>query len=181
MKISVYVATSLDGFIAKQNGELDWLPASSGQEDYGYADFMAEIDALVMGRATFEKVLTFAAWPYGEKPVFVLSNRPLKLPPSLVGRVRVMPGSPQEIIQAIADWPLPDGRRIEHIYLDGGRTIQGFLREGLVDQLILTRAPVLLGGGLPLFGPLQGEVRLRHVETRAYPDGLVQSRYAVEK
>jgi len=180
MKISIYVATSLDGFIAKENGELDWLPAPSG-EDYGYADFMAEVDALVMGRATFEKVLTFADWPYGEKPVFVLSNRPLELPADLAHRVRIMPGSPQEILRAIEDWPLPDGRRIEHIYLDGGRTIQSFLREGLVDQLILTRAPVLLGSGLPLFGPLQGEVRLRHVGTRAYPDGLVQSCYLVER
>ena len=181
MKISVYIATSLDGFIARPDGSLDWLPTGQEGQDYGYADFWASVDALVMGRGTFEKVLSFAEWPYGEKPVYVLSHRPLELPPGLPGRVQVLSGTPQGVIGAILGSPLPGGRKVGHIYLDGGKTIQGFLREGLVDELTITRVPVLLGSGIPLFGALEGDMRLVHLETRSYPDGLVQSRYAVKR
>jgi dihydrofolate reductase len=188
LKISVYIATSLDGFIARDpsmalrqaqgdgpGGDLDWLPAPNEGEDYGYAAFWASVDALVMGRGTFEKVLSFPEWPYGDKPVYLLSHRPLKLLPGMADRVRVLAGSPREVMQRLVE------SGAKHVYLDGGKTIQGFLREGLVDELTLTRVPVLLGSGIPLFGSLENDIHLHHLETKAYPNGLVQSKYEVER
>src|ERR1700683_4423328 len=123
MKASVFVGTSLDGFIARSDGALDFLPEGGG-EPHGYDEFMATVDALVIGRKTFETVLTFDTWPYGEKPVFVLSTR--QLAPSPVGAsVERMPGAPAEIVLQLA------ARGIRHVYVDGGITIQRFLQAGL--------------------------------------------------
>jgi dihydrofolate reductase len=170
VKASVFIAASLDGFIARANDDLDWLPADGG-EPHGYDEFMATVDALVIGRRTFEKVLTFDAWPY-EKPVFVLSARALgAAPPGAV--VERMSGAPAEIVSRLAV------RGVGHIYVDGGITIQRFLQAGLIQRLIITRIPVLLGEGIPLFGALQGDIVLRHVGTRQYASGLVQSEYVV--
>jgi len=171
VKASVFIATSLDGFIARTNGELDWLPPGGG-EPHGYDEFMATVDALVVGRKTFETALTFDTWPYGEKPVFVLSTRTLApAPPGAV--VERMSGPPAEIVSQLA------ARGVRHAYVDGGITIQGFLQAGLIQRLIITRVPVLLGAGIPLFGALQRDVVLRHVGTRQYAGGLVQSEYVV--
>jgi dihydrofolate reductase len=127
---------------------------------------------LVIGRKTFETVLAFEQWPYGKKPVFVLSTRPLPpAPPEAV--VEHLSGEPAEI------WSQLAARGIQHIYLDGGITIQRFLRAGLVQRLIVTRVPVLIGQGIPLFGALPHDVILRHVATRQYAGGLVQSEYVV--
>ncbi|MEQ8177676.1 MAG: dihydrofolate reductase family protein [Amphiplicatus sp.] len=168
MKASVFVGASVDGFIARADGGLDWLPEDC--EDHGYNEFMATVDALVMGRNTFEIVLAFGGWAYGDKPVFVLSNRPL--PPVPDGAiVERLSGAPTEIMSALA------ARGVGHVYVDGGIVIQSFLREGLVQRLIVTRIPVLLGEGIPLFGALSGDVRLKHVATRSFPSGLVQSEY----
>ena len=171
MKASVFIATSLDGFIARTNGDLDWLPAGGG-EPHGYDEFIASVDALVIGRKTYETVLAFETWPYGEKPVFVLSTRALApAPPGAA--VEQMSGDPAEIVSRLA------ARGIRHIYVDGGVTIQRFLRAGLLQRLIITRIPVLLGAGIPLFGALSRDIRLRHVATRAFAGGLVQSEYVV--
>jgi dihydrofolate reductase len=168
---SVFVGTSLDGFIARANGALDFLPPGGG-EPHGYDEFMATVDALVIGRNTFETALAFDAWPYGDKPVFVLSTRPL--PPTPPGAaVQRMSGLPAEIVSQLA------ARGIRHIYVDGGITVQQFLRAGLIDRLIVTRVPVLIGSGIPLFGPLPRDILLRHVATRQYASGLVQSEYVV--
>jgi dihydrofolate reductase len=172
MRASVFVGTSLDGFIARPNGELDFLPHGGG-EDHGYNEFFASVDALVIGRGTFETVLGFESWPYGEKPVFVLSGRPLDLSRLRGGVVEQMAGAPAEIVERLA------ARGIGHIYVDGGVTVQRFLRAGLITRLVITRVPVLIGSGIPLFGGLDADVRLRHVETRSFPSGLVQSEYAV--
>lgn len=174
IKASVFIATSLDGFIARQDGSLDWLPADGG-EPHGYDEFIATVDAIVMGRKTFEKVLTFKAWPYGKTPVFVLTTRPLPLNPRLLGSVETMADRPPEVVRRLARAGL------HRLYLDGGRTIQGFLRAGVVDEITITRVPVLLGGGVPLFGALPADVRLRHVDTRAFPSGLVQTTYEVKR
>jgi dihydrofolate reductase len=163
---------SLDGFIARRNGDLDWLPEDC--EPHGYDEFMASVDALVMGRNTFEKVLTFEQWPYGAKRVVVLSSRPLDLSLAKGGVVEQMAGAPAEIVARLA----ASGAR--HLYIDGGITVQGFLRAGLIQRLIVTRVPVLIGEGIPLFGSLPRDVRLRHVATRPYPSGIVQSEYLVE-
>ena len=171
MKASVFIGTSLDGFIARTNGNLDFLPPGGG-EPHGYEEFMATVDALVIGRKTFATVLTFDTWPYGEKPVFVLSTRPLAAaPPGAV--VERMSGAPADIVAQLA------ARGIEHIYVDGGITIQRFLQAGLIQRLIITRVPVLIGAGVPLFGALQRDIAVTHVATRQYVSGLVQSEYVV--
>lgn len=171
MKASVFIGTSLDGFIARTNGDLDFLPPGGG-EPHGYDEFMATVDALVVGRKTFEKVLTFDTWPYGEKPVFVLSARPLA-PTPLGAVVERMSGAPADILSQLA------ARGIRHVYVDGGITIQRFLQAGLIQRLIITRVPVLIGDGIPLFGSLQRDIPLEHVATRHYASGLVQSEYVV--
>ncbi len=171
MQASVFVGTSLDGYIARANGDLDFLPPGGG-EPHGYDEFMATVDALVIGRKTFETVLAFEAWPYGEKPVFVLSTSPLAPAPA-GARVERMSGDPAEIVSQLA------ARGIRHIYVDGGVTIQRFLQAGLIQRLIITRVPVLIGGGIPLFGALRRDIVLRHVGTRQYTSGLVQSEYVV--
>lgn len=172
MKISVFIATSLDGFIARPNGDIDWLPAGGG-EPHGYDEFIASVDALVIGRKTFETVLAFPAWPYADKRVVVLSSRPLDLSAVAGGVVEQMAGTPAEIVSRLA------ATGAHHLYIDGGITIQRFLRAGLIERLIITRVPVLIGDGIPLFGPLPHDLRLRHVATRHFPSGLVQSEYHV--
>ncbi len=171
MKASVFIATSLDGFIARPNGDIDWLPTGGGEE-HGYEAFMATVDALVIGRKTYETVLAFDAWPYGRKPVYVLSTS--TLPPAPPGAVvEHMSGDPAEIVSQLA------ARDVRHIYVDGGVTIQRFLQAGLIQHLIITRIPVLIGAGIPLFGSVPRDILLNHVTTRQYESGLVQSEYVV--
>ena len=173
MTVSVFVGTSVDGFIARANGDLDFLPPGGG-EPHGYDEFIATVDAIVIGRNTFEKVLSFPDWPYGKKRVVVLSSRPIDLSAAGEGAiVEQMSGTPAEIVSRLA------ASGAHHLYVDGGITIQAFLRAGLVDRLVITRVPVLIGDGIPLFGALPRDLRLHHVATRHYPSGLVQSEYHV--
>ena len=173
MMVSVFIGTSLDGFIARHNGEYDFLPADGG-EPHGYAEFIATVDALVIGRKTFETVLAFPEWPYGDRQVIVLSSRrPLDFSTVRGGRVEQMSGNPAEIIARLA------ARGFKHFYVDGGLTVQGFLRAGLVQRITITRVPVLIGDGIPLFGSLPHDVQLRHIATQSYASGLVKSEYEV--
>jgi dihydrofolate reductase len=172
MKMSVFVGTSLDGFIARRNGSFDFLPEGGG-EPHGYAEFMASVDTLVIGRNTFEVVLALKEWPYGQKRVVVLSRQPVDLSGVRAGRVEHMSGTPAEIAAQLAT------SGAQHVYVDGGITVQEFLRAGLIKSLIITRVPVLIGEGIPLFGSLPRDVRLRHVETRQYASGMVRSEYEV--
>jgi dihydrofolate reductase len=171
MKASVFIGTSLDGFIARPDGAFDFLD-HGGNEPHGYDEFMASVDALVMGRKTFETVLGFGTWPFGSKPVFVLSSNPLAPAPS-GAVVERLSGDPAAIAAQLSQ------RGIGHIYVDGGITIQRFLQAGLIQRLIITRVPVLIGSGIPLFGTLRSDIVLQHVATRAYPSGLVQSEYLI--
>lgn len=172
MTVSVFIGTSVDGFIARPNGNLDFLPVGGG-EPHGYLEFMASVDALVIGRNTFETVLAFATWPYGDKRVVVLSSGPLDFSAVRGGVVEQMAGTPAEIVSKLA------ASGAHHLYVDGGITIQRFLREGMVQRLIITRVPVLIGEGIPLFGTLPQDIRLRHVATQHYPSGLVKTEYEV--
>jgi dihydrofolate reductase len=172
MSVSVFIGTSVDGFIARPNGDLDFLPPGGG-EPHGYDEFMASVDALVIGRKTFETVLSFPEWPYAKKRVVVLSSSPLDLSVVQGGVVEQMAGPPEEVVAKLA------ASGAQNLYVDGGVTIQRFLRAGLIQRLIITRVPVLIGQGIPLFGALPQDVRLRHVSTRHYPSGLVQSEYQV--
>lgn len=174
---SVFVGVSLDGFLARPDGSLDWLMGGGEAEggDHGYNEFIAGIDVIVMGRKTFEQVLTFDKWYYGDKRVVVLSRRPVDLAAARArgGVVEQMAGSPEDIVAQLG----AGGAR--HLYVDGGITIQDFLRAGLIQRLIISRLPLLLGQGIPLFGALPHDIRLRHVATRTYPGGMVQSEYQV--
>jgi dihydrofolate reductase len=176
IKASVFIATSLDGFIARANGDLDWLTGAESpttEQDYGYQEFMDTVDTIVLGRNTFELVLTFDTWPYGGKKVVVLSSKHSALPPHLVDSVEWLSLSPQRLVERLA------AQGATHLYVDGGKTIQGFLNAGLIDELIITRVPVLIGTGVPLFGPLDHDVRLTHTATQQFENGFVQSKYRV--
>ena len=174
---AVFVGVSLDGFIARPTGDLDWLMGEGGGDsgEYGYNEFIAGIDAIVMGRRTFEKVMTFDKWCYGTKRVVVLSKQSLDLTVAKAhgGVVELMSGPPADIVSRLA------ASGACHLYVDGGVTIQQFLRAGLIHRLIISRLPVLIGEGIPLFGSLPRDIHLRHIATRTYPGGMVQSEYHV--
>lgn len=171
----VFIAVSLDGFIARQNGDLDWLMKQPTKgEGHGYDAFIESVDGLVMGRGSYEKVLTFGDWPY-EKPVVVLSSTlsDADIREDLRGKVRIVDAEPREVMETLSE----EGWR--RVYVDGGQVIQAFLREGLVRDLTITHIPVLLGSGIPLFGPLDHDIDLKHLETITFSSGLVQSKYEV--
>jgi dihydrofolate reductase len=172
MLVSVFIGTSVDGFIARHNGSYDFLPEGGG-EPHGYDEFMASVDTLVIGRKTFEAVLALPAWPYGGKNVVVLSSKPVDFSGVQGNTIQHMAGSPAVIVATLA------AKGAQHVYVDGGITIQRFLRDGLVQRLIITRVPVLIGEGIPLFGSLPRDLRLRHVATQQYKSGLVKSEYHV--
>jgi dihydrofolate reductase len=170
--IFIYIAVSLDNFIATPDGGLDWLYAipNPEQSDYGFADFIQRVDALVMGRKTFETVLSFDPWPY-QKPVFVLSRTLAALPEKAIGKAELIRGEPAEVVRILG------GKGFHNLYVDGGRTIQGFLEADLIDEMIITQVPILLGGGVPLFGRLPQEMKFRLVGTQRLNDTLVKSQY----
>jgi dihydrofolate reductase len=174
MKVSVFIATSLDGFIAREDDSLDWLDQANktvpAGEDCGYAAFMSSVDLLVMGRGTYEKVLTFGDWPY-QKPVIVLSSQALNIPESLASRVEHSSETPQAIYKRLSE------QRVKRIYLDGGITIQRFMAAGLLDDLTITSIPIILGKGKPLFAALNRDIPLTLVSSRSYPFGFVQTTY----
>lgn len=172
-KNSVYIATSLDGFIADRNGGIEWLDSIPipPNEDMGYVDFIRNIDALVMGRSTFETVLGFDVdWPY-EKPVFVLSNSLQSIPDSHKDKAQLVKGTLTEILGQIHD------KGHFRLYIDGGRTIQNFLKEDLIDEITMTVFPVLLGGGANLFSELPKELQFELVESDVFVNQLLQHHY----
>jgi dihydrofolate reductase len=177
IKASVFVATSLDGFIARKDGNLDWLvnAGEQGSEDYGFQAFMDSVDVLVMGRHSYEKVVTFGAWPYGEKPVVVLSSRTVEVPAALQKTVSASSETPRELVERLS------AQGASHLYVDGGITIQRFLDADLIDEITITRIPVLIGEGIPLFGRLAKDVSLVHRSTRVFDNGYVQSTYGVAR
>jgi dihydrofolate reductase len=176
MKICAYIAASLDGFIARPDGGLDWLPKpQEGGEDYGYSRFFGSVDGMVMGRNTYDTVLSFGQWAYADKRMWVLSSRELELPEFVPQTVARWSGSLPALVEELA------AQDVKKVYVDGGKTIQSFLRAGLLDEITVTTIPVLIGQGIPLFGPLEADVKLELLESRAFEDGLMQSRYAVVK
>ncbi len=171
MDLTVFVGISVDGFMARLDGSFDFLPDTP--EPHGFEEFWASIDAMLIGRKTYETVLNFGGWGYGKKPVFVLSSHPLAPAPA-EAVIEHLSGDHAEICKTL------EARGYQHIYLDGAYTIQEFIRAGLVDRLIVTRVPVLIGTGIPLFGEIPRDIRLKHIATRTYPSGLVQSEYEID-
>lgn len=171
----VFIATSLDGFIARPDGDIGWLlERDDPAEDHGYDDFIKNIDAIVMGRGTFESVRHMTPWFY-TRPVLVLTKSLAQdaVPAELAGKVRFSAKPPREAMAML------ESEGCRRVYVDGGRVIQSFLALGLISDMVITRIPILLGAGRPLFGPLSSDIALQHLGTRAFPSGLVQSTYRV--
>ncbi len=172
MTTIVYIATSIDGYIARKNGAIDWLIdlPNPGGSDYGYAEFMERIDGVLMGRKTFETVLGFPLWPYS-KPVFVLSRTLKEVPKDVAGKAEIVKGALTKILGEL------EGKGIATLYVDGGKTIQNFLKEDLIDEMIISRIPIVLGEGLPLFSAQPLELHFEHVATDVYNNTVVKSSY----
>jgi len=171
MKTTVYVGTSLDGFIARKDGDIDWLVKYQNKDVHdSYNEFIKRIDAMVIGRGTFEKVLSFPEWPY-EKKVFVLSTSLKQIPETLNEKATLLSMKPAELLNYLS------GKGFSNLYIDGGKVIQSFLKEDLIDELIITRVPELIGTGIPLFGYLENDLQFEHIRTNIYSDGLVKSHY----
>lgn len=168
----VYIAASLDNYIAAPGGSLDWLDAipNPQQSDYGFAEFLRGIDAVVMGRNTFEAVLGFADWPY-IAPVFVLSHSLETLPEKVTGKAEIIHGEPAVVTKSLQK------RGFQNLYVDGGKTIQSFLEADFIDEMVITRVPILLGNGIPLFGKLSRSLDFRLVSAERLDDTLVKSHY----
>lgn len=169
----VFIATSLDGFIARPGGDIDWLLQRDDQtEDHGYSAFIADKDVVVMGRGSYEKALTFDTWFY-DRPVVVLSERlaDSPVPEALKGKLRFSNLAPRDVMEELAR------QGVRRVYVDGGQLVQSFLRDGLVADMVITTVPVLIGSGRPLFGALEQDIDLKLVSSRCFPSGLVQSTY----
>ena len=169
----VFIAISLDGFIARSDGDIGWLlQRDDPAEDHGYPAFIADKDIIVMGRGSYEKVLTMETWPY-DLPVLVLSAQlaGTPVPKALEGKVRFSSSSPKDTVAQLAE------EGVRRIYVDGGRVVQSFLRDGLIADMVITTVPVLIGSGKPLFGTLAQDLDLQLVSSRSFPSGLVQSTY----
>jgi len=171
MKASVYIGTSLDGFIAREDGGIDWLVRFANDEAIqSYEEFMSRIDAVVIGRGTFQKVLTFPAWHY-QKKVFVLSTTIKEIPEMASGKVTILSMQSGELLSYLSR------EGFSNIYVDGANVIQSFLKEDLIDELIISKVPVLIGSGIPLFDHLDRDLEFKHIRTETYSNGLVRSYY----
>ena len=170
LAVVYYVAASVDGYIASPDGGIDWLSAVEVPgEDYGYAEFYRSVDALLLGRHTYEQILSFSEWPYPDKPCWVLSSKPL--PASQAG-ITVTADTPDEVLTELK------AQGLKRIWLVGGGLLAGAFRaEGLITEYIISIIPIVLGAGIPLFGGVGPEERLKLVESTSYSSGLVQQRY----
>ncbi|MBA2268268.1 MAG: dihydrofolate reductase [Nitrosopumilus sp.] len=176
-KVSVFIAMSLDGFMARTDGSIDWLDKANLKvhegEDFGYNIFLESVDALILGRNTYEAILKFDLWPYKEKRVIVLTTSKIKIPFNLANTVTASKESPQDILKHLSD------EGIKHVYIDGGITIQRFLSLGLIDELTITIIPLLIGEGKRLFGSIPTDITLTHSKTTIYDFGYVQLKYFI--
>jgi len=171
MKTIVYIGTSLDGFIARKDGDIDWLTKFANEEAISaYQELVNRIDAIVIGRGTFEKVLTFPSWPY-EKKVFVLSSSVKQVPEKVKNKVTILSMKPAGLLDYLGE------NGFSTLYIDGGKVIQDFLKENLIDELIISKVPILIGDGIPLFGHLDTDIQFNHKKTTVASNGLVRSYY----
>ncbi|HYM95100.1 MAG TPA: dihydrofolate reductase family protein [Chitinophagaceae bacterium] len=171
MKTTVYIGTSLDGFIARKDGDIDWLTQFANDEAiHAYEEFISRIDAIVIGRGTFEKVLTFPSWPYEQK-AFLLSSSIKQVPDNLREKITLLSMKPKELLNYLSS------NRLSRIYVDGGKVIQEFLKEDLIDELIISKVPILIGSGIPLFDYLDTDLQFKHIQTQVSSNGLVRSYY----
>ncbi len=172
IQLSVFCGVSVDGFLARRDHTIDFLD-TGGQEPHGYDEFYGSIEVVVIGRNTYNFVVSYGKWLYGKKPVVVLSSRPIDFSWIKNGVVNQMSGEPADVVAQL------EARGFRHAYIDGGVTIQRFLAAGLIDRMIISKVPVLIGSGMPLFGPVPHDIPLRHVASRTFKGGLVQDEYEV--
>lgn len=176
MSNKVFIATSLDGYISTKDGDITWLTdfPNPKNSDGGFSKFIEGVDAIVMGRNSYEKVLSFdCEWPYTKK-VFVLSNNLKQPEPSLNEKVEIIRGGLNEVVKSL------NSKGYKNLYVDGGNVIQGFMKLGLIDELTITQIPIILGEGIPLFSKLP-LTRLKHLNTEVFDNGMVQNHYIVIK
>jgi dihydrofolate reductase len=180
VKVSVFVGTSLDGFIARENGDIGWLDDANKKvtsgEDFGFSSFLGSVDLIIMGRKTFEQVVSFDHWPYKETRMIVLTSKNIEIPEKLkktVTRGSVL--SPEQLISELS------GQSVNHIYVDGGIVIQDFLSARLVDEITVTIIPILIGKGKSFSGLLSKDLFLQHLKTTVYDFGFVQNKYKIDK
>lgn len=174
IRLSVFIAMSLDGYIARYNGKLDWLETNSDKnnpEDYGYENFYGSIDCIVMGRNTFEKVVSFPKWPYHNKRVIVLSRRWKQIPDQFADLAELYSGKVELLTVDLQN------QGVRHVYIDGGITIQSFMQAELLNDITITTVPVMLGKGLPLFSSTRGDIHLTLKNSRSFDSGFVQASY----
>lgn len=175
MRTIAYLGTSLDGFIARKDGDIDWLTQFANDEAiHAYEEFMNRIDAIVIGRGTFEKVLTFSSWPYKRK-VFVLSNSVKQLPDTLKDKAILRSMKPDELLRYLSSMGFST------IYVDGGKVIQDFLKKDMIDEMIIAKAPILIGSGIPLFNYIDTDLQFKHIRTAVQSNGLIRSYYERER
>ena len=184
MKCSVFIATSVDGFIAREDGSIDWLESSGNQDadmgddaDMGFNDFMSSVDCLIMGRNTMEMISSFnltpQQWPYKDARIIALSNTIKEPPDNLKDKVEIYSGDLPTLVEHL------EQEGFQHAYVDGGKTIQAFLNLKLINEITITRIPVLLGKGKPLFGETTHEIKLEEAKAKVFPNDLVQVHYRV--
>lgn len=183
MICSVYIATSADGYIATTDGGVDWLytagnlEADMGSEDMGFQSYMDSVDCMIMGRKCMEMIasmnLTPEQWPYGEVPIVVLSHTVKEPPENLTGKIELYSGDIQDLILRL------DKSGFKHAYIDGGSTITSFINLELINEMTITKAPVLLGAGIPLFGKINNSVKLENAQALTFPNDFVQVKYSV--
>ena len=176
MTLYAYIGHSIDGYIADKNGAVDWLNEipNPDNDDFGFAEFMSKVDAIVMGRNTFEMVQSFGVWPY-TKPVYVISSTLKTLTEEYSGKAEILNLKPAQIIEYLSEKGLTD------LYIDGGALIQSFLSEDLMDELIITAIPILLGGGVPLFGDLPQPMKFTLKKSEVLLNSLVKNHYIRKK
>jgi len=169
-KITSYIACSVDGYIAKEDGSLEWLDcAHLPNEDYGFQEFFSSLDAIVMGRKTYEKIMTFEKWPYSGKKVVVMSS----VLQNVHEEAQLSKATPSEVIAKLHE------ENFRHVWIDGGITVSAFLQSGLIDRLIISIIPTLLGSGIPLFNPMDRPINCKLITSKAYASGLVQNNYEI--
>ncbi len=177
IKKSVFIAASLDGFIAREDGSIDWLLSIDNPEcdDFGYDEFIKDVDVIVMGRNTFEIVKSFDKWQYGKIKVIVITSSNYLLPEGFNQNVEITNDKPHNLIKRL------ESEGYKHAYIDGGKTIQSFLIEGLIDEITITTIPIILGNGIPLLGSIGKQINLGHIKANVYTNGLVQNKYRIIK
>ena len=184
MKCSVYIATSADGYIATAEGGVDWLHTAGKKDadmsenpDMGFATFINSVDCMIMGRKCMEVIASFdipaEQWPYGDIKIYALSNSLTKPPENLAGKVEMYSGDIKTLINKLAE------QGLKHAYIDGGATITSFINLKLINEMTITKAPVLLGAGIPLFGKLDASIKLENAESIAFPNDFIQTKYSV--